>query len=59
MNIITRIKNNLEYAHHRKIRDKAIAKMKEHVADADDLEFKKWANIGLESSKRCLEIPLK
>jgi len=59
MNIFTRIKNNMEYTYYRKLGDKAISKMQEHVNDADDREFKKWANIGLCSLRKCYEIPLK
>lgn len=58
MDINTRIKNHFKYAYYRKLRDKAIAKMEEHKNDADDTEFKKWANIAMSSLNRCIEIPL-
>lgn len=59
MNIFARIKNNLEYAHYRMMREKAVAEMEKHQFDADDQEFKKWAKIALDSLNKCLEIPLK
>lgn len=59
MNIITRIKNNLIYAHHRNQVDKALVNMYKHIHDADDTEFKKWSKIGLKSLKIMGEIPLK
>lgn len=59
MNIFTRIKNNLIYAHHRNQVDKAIVEMYKHMNDADDTEFKKWSTIGLKSLKIMSDIPLK
>ena len=59
MDIITRIRNNMKYAYHRKLADKAITKMERHRDDSDDREFKKWANIALNSLTICMEIPLK
>lgn len=43
MNIITKIKNNVEYAHWRKIRDKSLFEMEKHESDKDDTEWKRWA----------------
>lgn len=59
MNIITRVKNNFEYAYYRKLRDKAIVKAEKHINDEDDHEFKKWAKLGLKYLRKCLEIPIK
>ena len=59
MNIITRTINNLQYAHYRKLRDKALNKMREHEGDPCDREWKKWANVALKCFSKCDEIPLK
>ena len=59
MNIFVRIKNNLEYTYYRKLLDRALIEMKKHENDKDDREWKKWANVGLNSLKKCDEIPLK
>ena len=59
MNIFIRIKNNLEYAYYRKLRDKALIEMEKHEKDADDSEWRKWAIIGLDSLKKCDTINIK
>jgi len=59
MNIITRTKNNLVYAYHRKRAKVAIAKMKKHRDDPDDSKFKKWGEIGFKSIEVCSTMPLK
>ena len=58
MNFIVRLKNNLEYAHWRKMSDVCFAKMKEHDCDEDITEWRKWAIKNLECLKKCMEIPL-
>jgi len=58
MNIIKRISNNLKYAKYRKLRDKALYEMKKHEYDTDKTEWIHWASIGMESIKKCRNIPL-
>ena len=58
MRTFERIKNNLKYAYHRKRYDVATAKMKKHLADPDDREFKKQGRIALESLEICINTPL-
>lgn len=58
MNIVVRTKNNLEYAKCRRRRQKAYKEMLKHINDIDDSEYKKWARIHFENTRRCIEIPL-
>lgn len=58
MNKVTRFINNVRYAYNRVRRDWALDKMKEHINDADDVEWKKYAKIAVTSLKKCLEIPI-
>lgn len=58
MNIITKIKNNVEYAHWRKIRDKALFEMEKHESDKGSTEWKRWAYLELKALRKCDEIPL-
>ncbi len=59
MNIFKKVKNNLKYAHYRKLSNKAIVKMEKHKNDADDTEWRKWAAIELRCLQKCLSIPTK
>lgn len=56
MNIITKIKNNIEYAYYRRLREKAVIEAGKNMNN--DLEFTKWVDIHRICVKKCLEIPL-
>ena len=57
MNIFIKIKNNFEYAYHRKRVKHALIKTIQHVND--EREWKKWASITLYHERKCCEIMLK
>lgn len=57
MNIITRIKNNIEYAYYRKLREKAVIEACKNINN--DSEFIKWVDIHRKCIEKCSIIPIK
>ena len=58
MNIFKRVKNNVEYAKWRKIREKSLAEATLRLFDEDDTEFKYWVAKHNLAVKKCNEIDI-
>ena len=56
MNILERVKNNVEYAYYRRIRSKSLRMMEKYEDDIEQWNY--WAERGTEALKKCAEIPL-
>ena len=58
MNICKKVKNNIEYAKWRRIREKSLAEAGKRLFDEDDTEFKYWAARYQLALKKCMEIDI-
>ena len=56
MNIFTRIKYDVQYAHYGRVWKNANKMMRKHTSDEDDSEFRKWADVASECCRKQTEI---
>ena len=57
-NILNKVKNNMEYAKWRKIREESEKMMQQHMNDDDQTEFKFWCAQYALALKKCREIEI-
>ena len=58
MKLYNKVKNNVEYYKWSKIRKESLEKMKEHLEDEDQTEYKFWYAQCLLALKKCREIEI-
>lgn len=51
MDIISKIRNKIEYAFINKLKDKALKNMTDHILDDDSEEFRYWADLACSYTK--------